>query len=273
MTKEIPDSKLQNEAARPGGSSCVANWSFWGLWSSVGAWSLGWEFFHCPVSRKANQSLPRKHGLRRPDGKSELRQDDRVNALTGLRAKVGNYARRHRRAERRALARTPPDHSITVLDLPGTYSLSPNRSTNRFHADVLFNRLADVPSLIWWSSWWTLQISTNLYYATQVSSWGYPAIVALNIHGCGGRKRPSPGPGKVVARIGCSGDAAGSQPGQGVEACAGKIIRATRDLAGQSAGPHSDPDDFLAQRLDALAPAGYTASPEHPIPRQLSWSR
>src|SRR5213082_1890635 len=47
------------------------------------------------------------------------------NALTGLRAKVGNYAGVTVERKEGRLRATPPEASITALDLPGTYSLSP----------------------------------------------------------------------------------------------------------------------------------------------------
>ena len=46
------------------------------------------------------------------------------NALTGLRAKVGNYAGVTVERKEGRLRGTPADVSITVLDLPGTYSLA-----------------------------------------------------------------------------------------------------------------------------------------------------
>ena len=47
------------------------------------------------------------------------------NALTGLRAKVGNYAGVTVERKEGRLRGTARELSITVLDLPGTYSLSP----------------------------------------------------------------------------------------------------------------------------------------------------
>src|SRR5947208_15096400 len=69
------------------------------------------------------------------------------NALTGLRAKVGNYAGVTVERKEGRLRGTPPDVSITVLDLPGTYSLSPKSLDEQISRDVLFNRLHDVPLL------------------------------------------------------------------------------------------------------------------------------
>ncbi|PYJ79868.1 MAG: ferrous iron transport protein B, partial [Verrucomicrobia bacterium] len=104
------------------------------------------------------------------------------NALTGLRAKVGNYAGVTVERKEGRLRGTPPEVSITALDLPGTYSLSPKSLDEQISRDVLFNRLSDVPPLrlvvivVDGSN-----LERNLYYATQVIELGYPSIVALNM--------------------------------------------------------------------------------------------
>src|SRR4051812_27695537 len=104
------------------------------------------------------------------------------NALTGLRAKVGNYAGvTVERKEGRLLGTAPPN-AITILDLPGTYSLSPQSLDEQISRDILFNRLSEVaaPSLV------VVVIDAsnlerNLYYATQVIELGYPTILVLNM--------------------------------------------------------------------------------------------
>src|ERR1051326_5907336 len=66
------------------------------------------------------------------------------NALTGLRAKVGNYPGvTVERKEGRLLGVT--DRTLKVLDLPGTYSLSPQSLDEQISRDVLFNRISEVP--------------------------------------------------------------------------------------------------------------------------------
>ena len=50
------------------------------------------------------------------------------NALTGLRAKVGNYAGVTVERKEGKLIGTPDDADIRVLDLPGTYCLSCDQS-------------------------------------------------------------------------------------------------------------------------------------------------
>lgn len=113
------------------------------------------------------------------------------NALTGLRAKVGNYAGvTVERKEGKLLGvdgrghrptpETPMD--IRVLDLPGTYSLSPNSLDEQVSRDVLLHRLPELPApdlivIVVDAS----NLQRNLYYATQVIELGHRTLVALNM--------------------------------------------------------------------------------------------
>ena len=67
------------------------------------------------------------------------------NALTGLRAKVGNYAGVTVERKEGKLLGATSDKPVTILDLPGTYSLSPHSLDEQISRDVLFHRLVDVP--------------------------------------------------------------------------------------------------------------------------------
>ena len=104
------------------------------------------------------------------------------NALTGLRAKVGNYAGVTVERKEGRLLRAPADTNIRVLDLPGTYSLSPNSLDEQISRDVLLHRLPELPPpdlivVVVDAS----NLQRNLYYATQVVELGHPTIVALNM--------------------------------------------------------------------------------------------
>ncbi len=125
------------------------------------------------------------------------------NALTGLRAKVGNYAgvtveRKEGKlildGRARHSVRAEHDKSddgthgvtrptdIRVLDLPGTYSLSPNSLDEQVSRDVLMGRLPELPTpqlivVVVDAS----NLQRNLYYATQVIELGHPTILALNM--------------------------------------------------------------------------------------------
>ena len=104
------------------------------------------------------------------------------NALTGLRAKVGNYAGVTVERKEGKLLHAPRDLQIKVLDLPGTYSLSPQSLDEQISRDVLFHRLPEIPApalvvVVIDAS----NLQRNLYYATQVIELGYPTIVAMNM--------------------------------------------------------------------------------------------
>src|SRR5712671_4409907 len=104
------------------------------------------------------------------------------NALTGLRAKVGNYAGVTVERKEGRLLGTPSGVNIRVLDLPGTYSLSPQSLDEQISRDVLLNRLAELPApslivVVVDAS----NLQRNLYYATQVIELGYPTVIALNM--------------------------------------------------------------------------------------------
>src|SRR5204862_5530648 len=104
------------------------------------------------------------------------------NALTGLRAKVGNYAGVTVERKEGRLLGAPADLNARVLDLPGTYSLSPQSLDEQISRDVLLNRLPELPPpslivVVVDAS----NLQRNLYYATQVVELGHPTIIALNM--------------------------------------------------------------------------------------------
>lgn len=104
------------------------------------------------------------------------------NALTGLRAKVGNYAGVTVERKEGRLKGIESTWDIRVLDLPGTYSLSPNSLDEQVSRDVLLGRLPEIPAphlivVVVDAS----NLQRNLYYATQVIELGHPTVLALNM--------------------------------------------------------------------------------------------
>jgi ferrous iron transport protein B len=104
------------------------------------------------------------------------------NALTGLRAKVGNYAGVTVERKEGRLLGAAANLNIRVLDLPGTYSLSPQSLDEQISRDVLLNRLPELPApglivVVVDAS----NLQRNLYYATQVIELGHRTIIALNM--------------------------------------------------------------------------------------------
>jgi len=104
------------------------------------------------------------------------------NALTGLRARVGNYAGVTVERKEGRLVGAPAQTPVAILDLPGTYSLSPQSLDEKIAGDVLFERLSEVPRpslviVVVDAS----NLQRNLYFATQVIELGYSTILALNM--------------------------------------------------------------------------------------------
>lgn len=104
------------------------------------------------------------------------------NALTGLRARVGNYSGVTVERKEGRLKGSHDSRPITILDLPGTYSLSPQSLDEAVARDVLLHRLAEVPALdmivlVVDAS----NLQRNLYYASQVIELGCPTVIALNM--------------------------------------------------------------------------------------------
>lgn len=107
-------------------------------------------------------------------GKSTL-----FNALTGLRQRVGNYAGV---TVERLEGRFRDDRgAVTVLDLPGTYSLSANSPDEEIALAVLLGRVAGVPApdvvVVVLDA---QNLERNLFLASQVLELGLPTVVALN---------------------------------------------------------------------------------------------
>src|SRR5262245_30367143 len=104
------------------------------------------------------------------------------NALTGLRAKVGNYAGVTVERKEGRLLGVPGTLNARVLDLPGSYSLSPQSLDEQISRDVLLNRLPELPppaliAVVVDAS----NLQRNLYYTTQVIELGHPTLIALNM--------------------------------------------------------------------------------------------
>ncbi|MDP3377447.1 MAG: ferrous iron transporter B, partial [Brevundimonas sp.] len=103
------------------------------------------------------------------------------NALTGSRQKVANYA--GVTVERKAGAIKAPDGTpMTVLDLPGTYSLRARSPDEVITRDVVLGRRPeDVPDVLV-----VVADATNLRLvlrlALEIKAVGLPAVMALNMY-------------------------------------------------------------------------------------------
>ncbi|MGV3721744.1 MAG: ferrous iron transport protein B [Actinomycetota bacterium] len=98
------------------------------------------------------------------------------NALTGLRHRVGNYA--GVTVERKEGRLTGSE--VTVVDLPGTYSLTARSPDEAVARDVLLGWYPPAPELVVVVVD-ASNLERNLYLATQIIDLGIPVILCLNM--------------------------------------------------------------------------------------------
>ena len=103
-------------------------------------------------------------------GKSTL-----FNALTGGTAFVGNWP--GVTVEKKEGKMTIAGEKVTVMDLPGIYSLSPYSNEEIISRDYIINEKPEVIINIVDAS----NLERNLYLTTQLIELGTPVVVALNM--------------------------------------------------------------------------------------------
>ncbi len=103
------------------------------------------------------------------------------NALTGLRQKVANYPG-VTVEKKEGVMRLDNVGDVHVVDLPGTYSLSPRSPDEEVALDVILGFREDTPSpSVVVAVVDASNLERNLFLATQVISTGKPVVVALNM--------------------------------------------------------------------------------------------
>ncbi len=102
------------------------------------------------------------------------------NSLTGLHHKVANYP--GVTVERREGRCTLPDGQVvTVLDLPGTYSLHPGAPDEQVTTDALLGRIGSPPPDVVVCVVDATSLERNLYIVTQVMDCHLPVVVVLTM--------------------------------------------------------------------------------------------
>src|SRR5437867_3206263 len=108
-------------------------------------------------------------------GKSTL-----FSALAGVRQRVGNYP--GVTVEKKLGMTEFHGQAFTIVDLPGTYSLSPRSPDEMVAVDVLLGRRDDVPPIdVVLCIVDASNLERNLYLVSQVLELGLPTVVALNM--------------------------------------------------------------------------------------------
>lgn len=108
-------------------------------------------------------------------GKSTL-----FSALAGVRQRVGNYP--GVTVEKKLGTAEFHGQAFTIVDLPGTYSLSPRSPDEMVAVDVLLGRQADVPAIdVVLCIVDASNLERNFYLVSQVLELGLPTVIALNM--------------------------------------------------------------------------------------------
>ncbi len=98
------------------------------------------------------------------------------NALTGKNEKVGNWAGVTVDKKESPLKKSFGIDNVTVVDLPGAYSMSPFTAEECVTKDYIVNEKPDVIINIVDST----NLSRSLFFTTQLLELGVPVVVALN---------------------------------------------------------------------------------------------
>src|SRR5215218_262902 len=108
-------------------------------------------------------------------GKSTL-----FSALAGLHARIGNYPGV---TVEKKIGRVQWDgHVVELIDLPGTYSISPRSADEMLAVDVLLGRHPDVgPIDAVLCIVDATHLERNLFLASQLLELGVPVVLVLNM--------------------------------------------------------------------------------------------
>src|SRR5437763_5441974 len=108
-------------------------------------------------------------------GKSTL-----FSALAGVRQRVGNYP--GVTVEKKLGTTEFHGQPFSIVDLPGTYSLSPRSPDEMVAVDVLLGRQSDAPPIdVVLCIVDASNLERNFYLLSQVLELGLPTVVALNM--------------------------------------------------------------------------------------------
>ncbi len=129
----------------------------------------------------ANAAPPRRQPVFALVGNPNCGKSTLFNALTGLKQKVANYPG-VTVEKKTGIAYSQHGQPMTVIDLPGTYSLAARSPDEAVTRDVLLGRRADtpVPDRILCVVDAT-NLERNLYLVHQILDLGRPVIIVLNM--------------------------------------------------------------------------------------------
>jgi len=126
-------------------------------------------------------------------GKSTL-----INEIAGARLHVGNWP--GVTVEKKSAEFEFRNQRVTLVDLPGTYSLSPYTQEEVIARDYLVREKPDVIINVVDAT----NLERNLYFTLQLLELGIPMVIALNMYDEAGQKGFSIDTDKIASILGCA---------------------------------------------------------------------
>ncbi len=192
-------------------------------------------------------------------GKSTL-----FTALAGVRQRTGNYP--GVTVEKKIGQLAIGSQRLSLVDLPGTYSLAPRSLDEMVAVDVLLGRREDVPPpdavlcIVDASN-----LERNLYLVSQVMSVGLPTVVALNMVDIARDRGLKIDAARLSERLGVPVVEVQANERRGIAELKQALLAAVDRPASEIPAPF--PPEFNRE-VDALAPSLVNATGS-PLPRYL----
>ena len=138
------------------------------------------------------------------------------NQLTGARQRVGNWA--GVTVERKEGQFSTTDHQVTLVDLPGTYSLTTISSQTSLDEQIACHYILSGDADLLINVVDASNLERNLYLTLQLLELGIPCIVALNMLDIAEKQNIRIEIDALSARLGCPVIPLVSTRGRGIEA-------------------------------------------------------
>ncbi len=138
------------------------------------------------------------------------------NQLTGARQRVGNWA--GVTVERKEGAFTTTDNQVTLVDLPGTYSLTTISSQTSLDEQIACHYILSGDADLLINVVDASNLERNLYLTLQLLELGIPCVVALNMLDIAEKQKIRIDVDALSARLGCPVIPLVSTRGRGIEA-------------------------------------------------------
>lgn len=177
------------------------------------------------------------------------------NQLTGARQRVGNWA--GVTVERKEGQFSTTDHQVTLVDLPGTYSLTTISSQTSLDEQIACHYILSGDADILINVVDASNLERNLYLTLQLLELGIPCVVALNMLDIAEKQKVRIDIDALSARLGCPVIPLVSTRGRGIDALKIALDRHQKNRQIELvhyAQPLSREADALAQSMAADMP-------------------